>query len=122
MTLLTSAPIAWTTFFVGVSRWRVLAISVAVVPAAPSLTAATPTKDGVRLTWADVKDARWWHYNVYAADRPDFVCDRSTLVASPSEAGYLDWQAPTGRKCYRVTQVTLDGLESAPSEVGEVTH
>jgi len=45
-----------------------------------------------------------------------FACDRSTLIASPDETEHLDWQAPAGRRYHKVTQVTLDGLESIPSD------
>jgi hypothetical protein len=84
------------------------------VPSAPTLKA--DLENGrPRLIWSDRRSARWSHYNLYSSDHPGFACDRSTIIASPDAPHHLDWQAPPGRNYYRVTQVTLDGLESAPS-------
>jgi hypothetical protein len=58
---------------------------------------------------------RWSHYNLYSSNHPGFACDRSTIIASPDAPEYVDWRAPAGPNYYKVTQVTLDGLESAPS-------
>lgn len=70
----------------------------------------------VKLTWSGPRSSRWHHYNVYASDRADFRPSQATLIASPDRATWLDWQVRPGRRCgYKVTQVTLDGLESAGS-------
>ncbi len=68
------------------------------------------------LSWTASDNPRFYYYNLYASDSADFEIGRATLVASPDTPSTLDWQAPSGQH-YRVTQVTRDGLESAPSEV-----
>ena len=50
-----------------------------------------------------------------ATRRRGFTPGRETLIASPDGTEFLDWQALPGRNYYTVTQVTLDGLESEPS-------
>jgi hypothetical protein len=82
-------------------------------PEALRLTAAAG--DRPRLSWSGERSPRWWHYNLYCSDRPGFTPGQRSLLASPDEESYLDWRAPAGPKYYRVTQVTRDGLESAPS-------
>ena len=67
------------------------------------------------LTWSGPKPPRWSHYNLYSSNHPGFTCDRSTIIASPDALEHVDWRAPAGRTYYKVTHVTLDGLESAPS-------
>jgi len=92
----------------------------AVVPSSPTLGVAPVGEAAggkVRLVWSREKSPRWSHYNLYSSHSPDFACDRTTLIASPDEPEHLDWGAPAGRNCYRVTQVTLDGMESPPSNV-----
>jgi fibronectin type 3 domain-containing protein len=84
------------------------------VPSPPALNA--DARNGrPRLIWFDRKSPRWSHYNLYSSNHPGFACDRSTIIASPDAPEYVDWRAPAGPNYYKVTQVTLDGLESAPS-------
>ena len=76
----------------------------------------------VRLTWTGGKSPRWSHYNVYVSGNADFKAGQAALVASPDRESYLDWQVKPGAKlAYRVTQVTRDGLESAPSQAATAT-
>jgi len=84
-------------------------------PEALRLSAAPAGEGQVRLSWERSKDRRISHYNLYCSDQPNFAPDRKTLIASPDVSEYLDWQAGSGRWYYRVSQVTLDGLESKPS-------
>ncbi len=67
------------------------------------------------LTWAASQDPRFYYYNLYVSDNPDFSPSRETLIASPDSTSYLDWQALEGTKYYKLTQVSLDGLESEAS-------
>jgi len=93
---------------------------VAEVPRAPTLKGEL--REGYpQLAWACEKDKRFHHFNLYASTKPDFTPSRKTLIASPDGAGYLDWRAPAGGQFYRITQFTLDGLESAPSNAVELT-
>ena len=86
----------------------------AAVPSPPTLH-ADAENGRPRLIWSDRRSPRWGHYNLYSSNHPGFACDRSTIIASPDAPEHVDWRAPAGRNCYKVTQVTLDGLESAPS-------
>lgn len=78
----------------------------------------------LQVTWAPVSDPDFHHYNVYASTDPNFVCDQRTLIASPSEPGWIDWGLPSATPywCsttyyYRVTAVDRAGNESVPSEI-----
>ncbi len=78
----------------------------------------------LQVTWAPVSDPDFHHYNVYASTDPNFVCDQRTLIASPSEIGWIDWGLPSATPywCsttyyYRVTAVDRAGNESVPSEM-----
>jgi hypothetical protein len=88
---------------------------VATVPVQPKLAAAA-TPNGPRLQWTADKDRRFSHFNVYGSAQAGFTPSQATLVASPDKPALLDWQAPAGKHYYRITQVTRDGLESAPSD------
>jgi len=93
-------------------RGRILAAR----PAKLTLSADRSAGGKPHLTWSGKKDARWYHYNLYCGSAAGFTCDRAALVASPDAERHIDWSAPGGAKFYRVTQVTLDGLESEPSD------
>ena len=83
----------------------------------PLKLTAAPDGQHVRLSWSGSKSSRWYHYNLYASDRADAPAGQAALIASPDGQTYLDWQAEPGQTLYyRVTQVTLDGLESEPSD------
>ena len=68
-----------------------------------------------KLSWRGTKDKRFSHYNLYYSRLPGCAPGRATLIASPDGTEFLDWQALPGRSYYRVTQVTLDGIESGSS-------
>ncbi len=88
---------------------------VAVKPAALKLGAKT-AEGGVKLTWRGKQDARWYHYNIYCGTEAGFTPDQKTLIASPDGNAYLDWQVTAGQTLYyKITQVTLDGIESDAS-------
>lgn len=72
------------------------------------------------LSWNASKDKRFYYYNVYCSTKPNFNPSRKTLIGSPDSTKFLDWQAISGRKYYKVTQVTLDGIESEPSNEIEI--
>jgi len=92
----------------------------AVEPEAPKLTAQADAQGRVRLSWSGKKDARWLCWNLYCGGQAGLPCGRKTLFASHDAEEYLDWQAPAGAKYYRATQLTLDGIESKPSNEVEV--
>ena len=78
----------------------------------------------LQVTWAPVSDPDFHHYNVYTSTDPNFVCDQRTLIASPSEPGWIDWGLPSATLywCsttyyYCVTAVDRVGNESVPSEI-----
>ena len=49
-------------------------------------------------------------------EEANFTPSQRNLIASPDGNRYLDWQVKPGQKLYyRLTQVTLDGLESPAS-------
>ncbi|OGF50218.1 MAG: hypothetical protein A2231_01880 [Candidatus Firestonebacteria bacterium RIFOXYA2_FULL_40_8] len=68
-----------------------------------------------KLTWTASEDKRLYYYNIYCSNQPNFAADRKTLIGSPDTTSFLDWQSLKDKKYYKVTQVTLDGLESEPS-------
>ena len=68
-----------------------------------------------RLSWAGPKDGRFSHYNLYCDSRANLTPGRTTLIASPDAPERVNWQIQPGINWYKVTQVTLDGLESEPS-------
>ncbi len=88
----------------------------AVAPKPVSISASKSPSGRPRLTVSGGRDARWSHYNIYCGGAAGFVCDRATIISSPEAAVHIDWSAPGGRKFYKATQVTLDGLESKPSD------
>ncbi|RLB60596.1 MAG: hypothetical protein DRI90_13385, partial [Deltaproteobacteria bacterium] len=94
-----------------VPEGRVVALPPVALTLSGELSAGYPS-----LSWTASSNSRFYYYNLYASDSPDFEIGRATLVASPDTASYLDWQAPAGQH-YQVTQVTRDGLESPPSAV-----
>ena len=79
------------------------------------LTAAPAGAGQAKLSWEKSAHKRWSHFNLYCSDKAGFTPDHTTLVASPDANTFLDWQAGRGTRYYRVTQVSLDGLESKPS-------
>ena len=87
---------------------------VAPVPEPLELQGESVDGGHMKLSWAGPKSPRWHHYNIYCSDTAGFTPDRKTLIASPDRSEHLDWQG-RGKRYYRVTQVTLDGLESKPS-------
>lgn len=53
---------------------------------------------------------------MYSGLKPDFVCGRASLLASPREAEFVDWGLPlNSSRWYRVTAVDRAGNESIPS-------
>ena len=72
-----------------------------------------------KLSWSGERSKRFSHYNLYAGKAANFKCDRRTLIASPDREKYLDWHALPAEPFYKVTQVTRDGLESAPSNAAK---
>ena len=93
---------------------------VAETPKAMQLKAEPAAAGQVKLSWTGDKSAQGSHFNVYCSDKADFAPDRATLIASPDGTEFLDWQAGSGTRYYRVKQVTMDGVESAPSNAAEV--
>ncbi|KPJ52010.1 MAG: hypothetical protein AMS16_06995 [Planctomycetes bacterium DG_58] len=87
---------------------------VTTTPDKPTLD-ATSVGGYPKLSWQGAKDERFHYYNLYCSRQAGFTPGRATLIASPDGTEFLDWQTLPGRNYYRVTQVTLDGLESAPS-------
>ncbi len=84
---------------------------------------AEAAEGGVRLTWQGRQSKRWHHYNIYCSDKADFAPSRKTLIASPDGQSYLDWQVKPGAKLYyRITQVTIDGLESEASNAASAAR
>ena len=88
-----------------------------IVEARPSVPALSVETDAgmARLSWRGAKSARFSHYNIYTSPQANVTPGQQTLLASPDAETFLDWRAPEGVHYYRVTQVTLDGLESPPS-------
>ncbi len=86
-------------------------------PIAPVAVTATPTPDGVLITWQPSSQASLRGYNVYRLDRAADVIAR--LTATPlSSTSYLDRDAQYGVPYeYRVTAVNVKNIESAPAAV-----
>jgi len=84
------------------------------VPAGLKATGLSPNT--LHLQWTKSSTADLDHYNVYSSLKPQFACDRASLLASPSEAEFVDWGLPlNSTRWYRVTAVDRAGNESQPS-------
>src|ERR1035437_5397499 len=80
----------------------------------------TKTPFAMEVTWKPVANARY--YNVYAADKPDFVPAQSNLIYSPPVGceHVIDWGLkPKTSYFYKVVAVDYDDTVSKPSAVAE---
>ncbi|MCL2641669.1 MAG: hypothetical protein FWD53_12545, partial [Phycisphaerales bacterium] len=70
----------------------------------------------VEVTWAAIPGIR--HYNIYAADKPDFTPAQSNLLYSPPAGTerIVDWGLKPGTQYYyKVTAIDYDGVVSQAS-------
>ncbi|MCL2646373.1 MAG: fibronectin type III domain-containing protein [Phycisphaerales bacterium] len=89
-------------------------------PPVPANVQAKPQSPfAAEVTWAAIPGVRY--YNVYAADKPDFVPAQANLLYSPpvDERGterVVDWGLKPGTQYYyKVVAVNYDGVVSQPS-------
>ncbi|MCL2639652.1 MAG: fibronectin type III domain-containing protein [Phycisphaerales bacterium] len=88
----------------------------AVVQVPADVKAKVLTPYAVEVTWATIPGVRY--YNVYAADKPDFVPAQSNLLYSPpvGTERIVDWGLKPGTQYYyKVTAIDYDGSVSQPS-------
>ncbi len=83
-------------------------------PEVAGLTAEASGQYATRLAWQPAEAVDLHHYNVYCGASADFGVAQERLIASPSDASYVDWGLKPGREYfYRVTAVDRSGNESA---------
>ncbi|MCL2645490.1 MAG: hypothetical protein FWD61_00625 [Phycisphaerales bacterium] len=87
------------------------------LPQVPANVKTKPlTPYASEVTWAAIPGIRY--YNVYAADKPDFVPAQSNLLYSPPAGTehIVDWGLKPGTQYYyKVTAIDYDGSVSQPS-------
>lgn len=68
-----------------------------------------------KLSWPLSQHPRFYYYNLYCVQETGDLPSQHNLIASPDKPDFLDWQTVGDCAYYKLTQVTLDGLQSTPS-------